>query len=113
MIAGIYISQEMFENGILTAFKPSLEHDRKHVLRLLSLHGDQALIYSNCKLVYSLYTAFFSEKQYALMSQVLWLSPSPEQARRYVEASERKLLDVSFFGTSSKSREKIEKFQRE
>ena len=41
------------------------------------------------------------------------VSPSPEQARPYVEASERKLQDVRFFGTSSKSREEIEKFQRE
>ena len=47
------------------------------------------------------------------MWQVLWLSPSPEQARPYVEASERKLRDVSVFGTSSKSREEIGKFQRE
>ena len=56
----------MFANGILTALKPSLEHGRKHVLRLLRLYGDQALIYSNCKLrtlVYShRHTAFFSEK---------------------------------------------------
>ena len=56
----------------------------------------------------------FSEKQYtSIMWQVLWLSPSPEQARPYVEASERKLRDVGFFGTSSKSRKEIEKFQRE
>ena len=53
MIAGVYISQEMFANGISTALKPSLEHDRKLVLRLLRLYGGQALIYSNCKLVYS------------------------------------------------------------
>ena len=33
--------------------------------------------------------------------------------RAYVEASERKLRDVGFFGTSSKSREEIEKFERE
>ena len=39
--------------NILTTLKPSLEHDRKLVLRLLRLYGDQALIYSNCKLVYS------------------------------------------------------------
>ena len=39
MIAGVYISQEMFANGILTALKRSLEHDRKHVLRLLRLHA--------------------------------------------------------------------------
>ena len=43
IIAGVYHSQEMFAVGILTALKPSLEHDRKHVLRLLRLYGDQAL----------------------------------------------------------------------
>ena len=59
------------------------------------------------------YAAFFGEKQYTVMWQVLWLSPSPEQARPYVEASERKLRDVGFFETSSKSREEIEKLQRE
>ena len=32
MIAGVYISQVMFANGMLTALKPSLEHDRKLVL---------------------------------------------------------------------------------
>ena len=53
MIAGVCISQETLGNGILTALKPSLEHDRKLALRLLRLYGDQALIYSNCKLVYS------------------------------------------------------------
>ena len=55
----------------------------------------------------------FSEKQYTVMWQVLWLSPSPEQARPYVEASEQKLRDFGFFGTSSKSRKEIEKFQRD
>ena len=35
MIAGIHISQEIFEINLLSALKPSLEHDRKHVLRLL------------------------------------------------------------------------------
>ena len=43
MIAGIHISQEIFANDILAALKPSLEHDRKHVLRLLRLCRDQAL----------------------------------------------------------------------
>ena len=44
MIAGIHISQEMFAIVMLIALKPSLEHDRKHVLRLLRLYldGDQA-----------------------------------------------------------------------
>ena len=37
MIAGIHLSQEIFTIDILTALKLSLEHDRKHVLRLLRL----------------------------------------------------------------------------
>ena len=46
MIAGIHISQEIFAIDMLTALKPSLEHDCKHVLRLLGLclGGGQALI---------------------------------------------------------------------
>ena len=47
------------------------------------------------------------------MWQVLRLSPSSERARPYVEASERKLRDVGFFETSSKSKKEIKKFQRE
>ena len=47
------------------------------------------------------------------MWQVLLLSPSLERARPYVEGSERKLRDFGFFGTSSKSKEEIKKFQRE
>ena len=41
MIAGIHILQEIFE---IDTLNPSLEHDRKHVLRLLGLYldGDQA-----------------------------------------------------------------------
>ena len=44
MIAGIHISQEIFAIDMLKALKPSLEHYRKHVLRLsrLYLDGDQA-----------------------------------------------------------------------
>ena len=44
MIAGIHISQEIFAIDMLAALKPSLEHDCKHVLRLLPLclDGDQA-----------------------------------------------------------------------
>ena len=44
MIAVIHISQEMFASDMLTALKPSLEHDRKRVLQLsrLYLDGDQA-----------------------------------------------------------------------
>ena len=52
---------------------------------------------------------FYSGKQYIVMCQVL----SPERDRPYVEASERKLQEVGFFGTSSQSREEIEKLQRE
>ena len=47
------------------------------------------------------------------MWQVLRLCPSLERARPYFEASERKLRDVRFFGTSSKSKEEIKKFQPE
>ena len=47
------------------------------------------------------------------MWQVLRLSPSPERARPYVETSQRKLRDVVFFGTSSKSNKGNKKFQRE
>ena len=43
MIAGIHILQEIFAIDVLMALKPSLKHDRKHVLRLLRLYGDQAL----------------------------------------------------------------------
>ena len=43
-----------------------------------------------------------------------WLSPSPEQARPYVEASNKSCVtSFFFFGTSSKSRKDIKKFQRE
>ena len=82
------------------------------------LYRLQDLIYSNCRrktLVYSRrYAAILVKNNKPLIKwQVLWLSTSPKQARPYVEASERKLQDVGFFGTSSKSREEIEKFQRE
>ena len=70
MIAGVYISQEMFINGILTALEPSFEYDRKLVLQLLLLYGDQALIYSNCKLVYSRkYAAFLVKNNAPLCSK--------------------------------------------
>ena len=82
-----------------------------------SVYLVQPVLYSNCKLktfVYShSYTTFSNEKQYTVMWQVLRLSPSLERARPYVEASERKLRDVGFFGTSSKSKEEIKQFQRE
>ena len=37
MMAGIRISKEIFAIGVLMSLKPSLKHDRKHVLRLLRL----------------------------------------------------------------------------
>ena len=43
MMAGIHVSQEIFAIDVLAALKSSLEHRRKHVLRLLQLYGDQAL----------------------------------------------------------------------
>ena len=45
------------------------------------------------------------------MWQVLWLSPSLERARLYIEASERKLREVGIFGTSSKSKDEIKKLK--
>ena len=42
MIARIHISQKLFAIDMLAALKSSLEHHRKHVLRLLQLYGDQA-----------------------------------------------------------------------
>ena len=41
IIAGIHILQEIFAIDVLRALKPSLKHDRKHVLRLLRIYGDQ------------------------------------------------------------------------
>ena len=45
MMAGIHISQEIFAIDVLTALKSSLEQRRTHVLRLLQLYGDQAIVY--------------------------------------------------------------------
>ena len=42
MIADVHISQEIFAIDMLTALKPSLDHDRQLVLQLLRLYGDQA-----------------------------------------------------------------------
>ena len=44
MITGIHISQEIFAIDVLTALKSSLEQRRHHVLRLLRLYEDQALV---------------------------------------------------------------------
>ena len=45
VMAGIHISQEIFAIDVLSALKSSLEQRRKHVLRLLQLYGEQAIIY--------------------------------------------------------------------
>ena len=45
MMAGIHISQEIFAIDVLSALKSSLEQRRKHVLRLLQLYGEQAIMY--------------------------------------------------------------------
>ena len=45
MMAGIYISQQIFAIDLLRALKSSLEQRTKHVLRLLQLYGDQAVMY--------------------------------------------------------------------
>ena len=47
MIAGIHILQEIFSIDMLTALKPFLEHDGEHVLRLLGLYENQALVILN------------------------------------------------------------------
>ena len=83
-----------------------LHKARAHTLFKLKLQT-KILMYSHG------YTGFFIENQYTVMWHVLWLSPSSERTRPYVETSERKLRDVGFFGTSSKSKEEIKKFQRE
>ena len=41
MIPSSDLSQEIFAIDILKALKPSLEHSRQHVLRLLQQDGDQ------------------------------------------------------------------------
>ena len=38
MMTSIHISQEIFAIDVLRAFKPSLEHDYKDVVRLLRLY---------------------------------------------------------------------------
>ena len=115
MVTSFDISQEIFSIDMFTALKSSLKHRRKHAIlttiwrpgfNLLKLQKKNSCVFPQVRRI-------FSEKQYTVMWQVLWLSPSLEQARPHVEASERKLRDVGFFGTSSKSREEIEKFQRE
>ena len=44
MITSIDVSQEIFAMDILKTLKSSLKHHRKHVLRLLQPHGDQASV---------------------------------------------------------------------
>ena len=46
MTAGIHV-EKMFTIDMLKASKPSVEHECKHVLRLLQLYGDHALFSNN------------------------------------------------------------------
>ena len=50
MITMIDVSQEIFAMDILTALKSSLKRQRKHVLRLLQLCGDQASCFTGSSL---------------------------------------------------------------
>ena len=59
-------------------------------LNLLKLQTKNSCVFPHVRRI-------FCEKQYTVMWHVLWLFPSPKQARPYVEASERKLRDVGFF----------------
>ena len=45
LVVGIHISQEILVINVLTALKSSLEQRQKHVLQLLQLYGDQALVF--------------------------------------------------------------------
>ena len=63
-------------------------------LNLLKLQTKNSCVFPQVRRI-------FSKKQYTVMWQVLWLSPSPEQARPYVEASKQKLRDVSILGLVS------------
>ena len=74
-------------NVVLPSFLPFLMTTRLY--NLLKLQTKTSCVFPQVRRI-------FSEKQYSVMWQVLWLSPSPEQARPYVEASERKLRDVGF-----------------
>ena len=60
-----------------------------NILNLLKLQTKNSYVFPQVR-------RNFSEKQYTVMWQVLWLPPSPEQARPYVKASERKLRGVGF-----------------
>ena len=101
MVTSFDVSEEIFSIDMLTALKSSLKHRRKHVLRSLQLviwrPGVNLLkLQKKNSCVFPQASRIFSEKQCTVMWQALWLSPSPEQARPYVEGSERKLRDVDF-----------------
>ena len=63
---------------------------------LLTTRLNLLILQTKSSCVFPQVRRIFSEKQYTVMWQVLWSSPSPEQARPYVQASERKLRDVGF-----------------
>ena len=57
VMAGIPTSQEIFAIGVLTALRPSLKHDSKHILGLLRLCRDQALGDWTCSQLHPMSTA--------------------------------------------------------
>ena len=96
----IHISQEIFAIDMLTALKPSLEHDHKHGLRLLRLYGDQAYdknLKENCCFLVDFENLNHRKEESAYKPKRLWLGLNcttllvqhivdfslAEQARRY------------------------------
>ena len=85
---------------------------------LFHFHWVQAVLYSNCKLktfvYFHRYTTFSSEKQRTVMWQALQLSHHQNRPGniRICRNLWTKAVRRRFFGTSFKSREQIEKFQR-
>ena len=60
MITSINLSQETLAIDVLTVLKSSLKHHRKHILQLLQLYGDQALMFANRFLKLSTYALVFT-----------------------------------------------------
>ena len=85
-LCGLYIPCMILVSVVHDLSFPFLLTTRLHLLKLQ--------MKNYC--VFPQVRRIFSDKQYTVMWQVLWLSPSPEQARPSVEASERKLRDIGF-----------------